>query len=139
MGVDEAPAAAAPRRRYLFVTGQLAKEALERTLRSAPGGFDWRLEALRIKVAALLTTDYLKATLPRPGEDAVYLPGLCQADLQDLERSFGVPFRKGPKDLREIPEFFGGRADAYRWHAAQMADRGARPAAPFPHRGPHRA
>src|SRR2546427_2902238 len=79
-GIEEGEGTArvvAGRRRLLFVTGQLAKEALERTLRGMAVGLDWRVEALRIKVAALLTTDYLKATLHSPDCDAVYLPGLC--------------------------------------------------------------
>lgn len=102
------------RRRLVFVTGQLAREGLERTLRGMTAAFEWRLEALRIKVAALLTTDYLKATLPSPACDAVYLPGLCQADTRALEERFGVPFLKGPKDLRDLPAHFGERPEDYR-------------------------
>ena len=101
-------------RRLLFVTGQLAKEALERTLCGLDAGFEWRVEALRIKVAALLTTDYLKATLSRPECDEVLLPGLCQADTGELQRLFGVPFGKGPKDLRDLPAHFGAPRDDYR-------------------------
>ncbi|HEU4402463.1 MAG TPA: DUF6513 domain-containing protein [Candidatus Polarisedimenticolia bacterium] len=99
---------------YLFVTGQLAKEGLERMLGAWRAGFSWRVEALRIKVAALMTTDYLKATLTPPRCDAVYLPGLSQADEQELQRRFGVEFRKGPKDLRDLPAFFGEKAESYR-------------------------
>ena len=120
-GLDACPGAAggeaarvAAGRRLLFVTGQLAKEALERTLGGMAGGLDWRVEALRIKVAALLTTDYLKATLRPPACDAVYLPGLCQADTQALGARFGVPFLKGPKDLRDLPAHFGERSEDYR-------------------------
>ncbi len=102
------------RPRYLFVTGQLAKNALERTLSGFKTDFDWQVEALRIKVAALLTTDYLKATLPRPECDAVYLPGMSQADTESLAGGFGVAFRKGPKDLRDLPAFFGQEGAAYR-------------------------
>ena len=111
LGTGQGTGAARPR--YLFVTGQLAKGALERTLGEMRAGFDWRVEALRIKVAALLTTDYLRATLPRPDCDAVYLPGLCQADVAALVSIFGVEFRKGPKDLRDLAAFFGGETEAY--------------------------
>ena len=101
--------------RYLFVTGQLARQALERTLQGFEAGFAWQIEALRIKVAALLTTDYLKSTLrPPTGCAAVYLPGLCQVDLEALRKAFGLPFRKGPGDLRDLPAFFGQEAEAYR-------------------------
>jgi dihydropteroate synthase-like protein len=106
-------AAEAARPRYLFVTGQLAQPGLEGTLNTMQPAFDWSIAALRIKVAALLTTDYLKATLT-PGDcDAVYLPGLSRADAPELSAHFGRPFRKGPKDLRDLPEFFGGAAEAY--------------------------
>ncbi len=110
---SDAPGSGERPPRYLFVTGQLAREALQRTLEDLEEGFEWRIEALRIKVAALLTTDYLKATLPRPSCDAVYLPGLCQADTAVLERAFGVPFRKGPKDLRDLPAVFGEETEGY--------------------------
>src|SRR5262249_6354657 len=46
--------------------------------------------------------------------DVVYLPGLCQADPSRLAATFGVPFEKGPKDLRDLPEFFGRGGAGYR-------------------------
>jgi dihydropteroate synthase len=97
------------------VTGQLAHEGLQRTLAGLETVLDARIEALRIKVAALMTTDYLRATLRNvpTGCEAVYLPGLCQADPDALGSRLGVPVRKGPKDLRDLPEFFGGPAAAY--------------------------
>ena len=104
----------AARKRCLFVTGQLAKEALQKTLTECGAGFDWTIQALRIKVAALMTTDYIESTLSLPPCDAVYLPGLSQANAEGLSRSFGVSFIKGPKDLRDLPAFFGGAAEGYR-------------------------
>jgi len=101
------------RARTLFVTGQLAKEALEGMLAGFEGGFDWRVEALRIKVAALMTTDYLKATLKPRDCDAIVLPGLCQANAETLSETFGTPVRKGPKDLRDLPEYFGQEGETY--------------------------
>jgi dihydropteroate synthase-like protein len=96
------------------VTGQLARGALERTLAGLEAPCAWRIEALRIKVAALLTTDYLRATLPPPAADEVVLPGLCQADTGELGRVFGVPFTKGPKDLRDLPAHLGRPRETYR-------------------------
>ncbi|HEX9428386.1 MAG TPA: DUF6513 domain-containing protein [Candidatus Polarisedimenticolia bacterium] len=100
--------------RYAFVTGQLASGGLTMTLGDLSERFAWSVETLRIKVAALMTTDYLKSTLKPPPCDAVYLPGLSQADTASLERTFGIPFRKGPADLRDLPAFFGEEAQAYR-------------------------
>jgi dihydropteroate synthase-like protein len=110
MGVDES---GGKNRRSVFVTGQLAREALKKTLAGC-GGADFTIEALRIKVAALMTTDYIESTLTLPPCDVVYLPGLCQANESALTSSFGVPFVKGPKDLRDLPAFFGQAAAEYR-------------------------
>src|SRR5206468_1644246 len=107
-------AAGDPKKRSVFVTGQLAKDALQRTLADCGDRFDWTIEALRIKVAALMTTDYIESTLTLPPCDVAYLPGLCQANTETLRRSFGVPFVKGPKDLRDLPAFFGQAAAEYR-------------------------
>jgi len=107
-GPTPVPAAA------LFVTGQLARPALERTLQAAPAALPCRIAALRIKVAALMTTDYIRRTLhPEEGTGVIYLPGLCQADTAALEEHFGRPVRKGPKDLRDLPEFLGGTGESY--------------------------
>ncbi len=103
-----------PRPRYAFVTGQLASAGLTATLGDLSERFSWSVETLRIKVASLMTTDYVKTTLKPPACDAVFLPGLSQADTAALERAFGVPFRKGPADLRDLPAFFGEPAEGYR-------------------------
>ena len=113
MGLDEKGAnAGGGRGRAAFVTGQLAKDAITKTLAGC-AGLEFTVEALRIKVAALMTTDYIEATLALPPCDVVYLPGLCQANESSLTASFGVPFVKGPKDLRDLPAFFGQAAAEY--------------------------
>jgi dihydropteroate synthase len=113
MGLGAGGKVGGPRRRSVFVTGQLAKAALEKTLAGCDG-VDFSVLALRIKVAALMTTDYIENTLTLPPCDVVYLPGLCQANESALAASFGVPFVKGPKDLRDLPAFFGQAAAEYR-------------------------
>ncbi|HKQ97026.1 MAG TPA: DUF6513 domain-containing protein [Candidatus Polarisedimenticolia bacterium] len=106
MAVETTPA--------LFVTGQLAKEGLERTLKAMRPAFPWSIAALRAKVAALLTTDIIKRNLaPDRSVGVIYLPGLCQADTGALAAHFDRPVRKGPKDLRDLPEFFGAPGEAY--------------------------
>ena len=98
----------------LFVTGQLAKESLTRTLETMRPAFSWSVAALKVKVAALLTTETLKRNLkPGPDDGVIYLPGLCQADAAALAAHFDRPVRKGPKDLRDLPEFFGGAGEGY--------------------------
>ena len=39
--------------------------------------------------------------------DRVILPGWVQGDLRELEEKFGKPFERGPKDLQDLPEYFG--------------------------------
>ena len=38
------------------------------------------------------------------------LPGLCQGELEPLTAAAGVPVERGPKDLRDLPEYFGQAA-----------------------------
>ena len=44
--------------------------------------------------------------------DRVLVPGLCGGELAALGQRFDVPFDKGPKDLKDLPEFFGAGARA---------------------------
>jgi dihydropteroate synthase-like protein len=102
--------AAAPR--ILFVTGKLAEPSLRRLLAElAPrAGFTAEVAVLPITVAALLTTDWVARHLALPAAvDRVMLPGLCRGDLEALPAPPGVAVERGPKDLRDLPEFFGAR------------------------------
>jgi dihydropteroate synthase len=102
-----------PRPHLLFVTGKLAEPALRRTLAElAPqAGFDYTVAVLPITVAALATTPWVARHLDVPAAiDRVLLPGLCAGDLQEVASHAGVPAERGPKDLRDLPEFFGAGA-----------------------------
>ncbi|HUR53267.1 MAG TPA: DUF6513 domain-containing protein, partial [Gemmataceae bacterium] len=96
--------------RILFVTGKLAEPALRRVLADlAPkAGFAPEVAVLNITVAALLTANWVARhlTVP-PGVDRVILPGLCRGDVAEVASSAGAPVELGPKDLRDLPEFFG--------------------------------
>lgn len=69
---------------------------------------------LGITVAALMTTPWIARHLEAvpAGTDLVLIPGLCEGDLAPLRDRLGVPVEKGPKDLRQIPEYFGRAARA---------------------------
>ena len=101
--------------RILFVTGKLAAPLLEDTLSGLPPSVDHEVAVLSINVAALMTTDWVARFLEvSPGIDRVMLPGHTQGELGVLEERFGVPAERGPKDLRQIPEYLGlasARAD----------------------------
>lgn len=101
------------RPRILFVTGKLAEPALRRQLGElAPAaGFEPEITVLPITVAALMTTDWVARHLPPPaGVDRVVLPGFCRGDVDEVVRAAGAPAERGPKDLRDLPEYFGGRS-----------------------------
>jgi dihydropteroate synthase-like protein len=99
-------------RRVQFVTGRLAEPALRRVLAEMAPDFAYDVTALGITVAALMTTPWIARgleTLPE-GTDLVLIPGLCEGDPRAIGDKFGVAVEKGPKDLREIPQYFGAAA-----------------------------
>jgi dihydropteroate synthase len=105
--------AAPPPRRVLFVTGKLAEPALRRVVEEMHPAFDTRVAVLKITVAALMTTPWIARFLEvPPGTDLVLIPGLCEGDTSVLSERFGVRVEKGPKDLRQIPRYFGQAAAA---------------------------
>ncbi|MSR30716.1 MAG: dihydropteroate synthase [Gemmataceae bacterium] len=97
------------RDRYLFVTGKLAEPALAGLLSEAQKDltFDWDIGLLPINVAALATTDWIATHLKVPSETTrILIPGLCRGSTDILESAFGKPVVKGPKDYRDIPDYF---------------------------------
>jgi dihydropteroate synthase len=104
--------------RVLFVTGKLAEPALRRTLAAMDAQFAVDVAVLKITVAALMTTPWIARFLQVPeGTDLILLPGLVEGDTAILAERFGVQVEKGPKDLREIPEYFGQAAQARNYGA----------------------
>jgi dihydropteroate synthase-like protein len=93
----------------LFLTGHLARPRLEAVLQGMNNAsFDWRVLDIGVKVAALMTEDIILRRLPKPVEaDKIMLPGRCRADIEHLSGTFGVPFLRGPDELRDIPTYFG--------------------------------
>jgi dihydropteroate synthase len=97
-----------PFRRVLFVTGTLAEPALRRVLDQMGPTFEARVAVLKITVAALMTTPWIARHLEvPPNTDLILIPGLCEGDTAVLQERYKVPVEKGPKDLREIPRYFG--------------------------------
>jgi dihydropteroate synthase len=107
-GPPDRPTTRPPYRRVLFVTGKLAEPALRRVLAEMQPPFEAEVAVLRITVAALMTTPWIARFLEVPsGTDLVLIPGLCEGDVAVLREKFGVAVEKGPKDLRQIPRYFG--------------------------------
>ena len=98
------------KRTYLFVTGRLAEVSLREVLEtvSAKAGFDYEIAVPGIQVAALMHVSLLRRRLTVPEHiERVIVPGWCQGDLAELTEHFGKPFQKGPRDLNDLPEYFG--------------------------------
>ncbi|HEU5303808.1 MAG TPA: DUF6513 domain-containing protein [Gemmatimonadales bacterium] len=119
MAIDEggreptAPSLVPSYRRVLFVTGKLAEPALRRVLQEMQPPFQPDVAVMKITVAALMTTPWIARFLEVPPDtDLVLIPGLCEGDTTVLTERFGVRVEKGPKDLREIPRYFGQAAAA---------------------------
>lgn len=99
-----------PPERILFVTGRLAEPSLRDVVTplSERIGFEFEIAVLGISVAALMHVDWVRRKLQIPeGASRVVLPGWCGGDLESLAGHFGVPFVRGPKNLFDLPEFFG--------------------------------
>ena len=100
----------------LFVTGRLAEPALRSLLAGMQPEFEYSVAVMKITVAALMTTAWIARFLDVPASvDLVMLPGLVEGDLAEVERRVlsatgaarPITVVRGPKDFREIPEFFG--------------------------------
>ena len=96
--------------RILFLTGKLAESSLSKTLETiSDPGFDYEIRVLGVSVAALMTTDLIARRLEAvEGFDRVVLPGRCRGELAPLAEKFQVPFERGPEELKDLPQFFGG-------------------------------
>src|SRR5579884_1507461 len=93
-----------------FITGRLAEHSLRKLLAElAPqAGFEATGEVLGITVAALMTCEWVARRLHVPrGTTRVILPGYCLGDPTMVATAAGVPVERGPKDLRELPQWFG--------------------------------
>jgi dihydropteroate synthase-like protein len=98
--------------RILFVTGRLAAEALAETLRTMNPAFEYDIAVMKISVAALMPLPWIARFLrPPAGCDLIMIPGLCEGDPSVIEQATGIKTVHGPKDLKDIPAYFGQPRD----------------------------
>jgi dihydropteroate synthase-like protein len=84
--------------------------------------FEADVAVMKITVAALMTTEWIARFLQVPPDtDLILIPGLCEGDPTVLTERFGVAAQKGPKDLRQIPRYFG-QAEAARDYGAYSVE-----------------
>lgn len=97
----------------LFLTGKLAEKSLHKVLAEVQANpktppFKYRVEQIGVSVAALMTPEMVARRLKDTGDaNKMILPGLCQGDLSQLHRQFGIPVERGPNDLKDLPQYFG--------------------------------
>ena len=104
----------------LFLTGHLARPALEKVLaaiggQGGPGGapFRWTVHDIGVQVAALMTTDMVQRRLATPGEATrIVLPGRVRGDVAALAAHYGIPVERGPDELKDLPAYFNQKARA---------------------------
>ena len=95
-------------RDYLFVTGKLAADALVPIIEKMGPDFEYEVAVLNISVAALMDTRWIARHLSDAhGCAQVMIPGYCPGDLSIIEDRIGVSVIRGPKDLKDLPVFFG--------------------------------
>jgi len=108
---------------YLFVTGRLAAQALQDTLEQITAhddasDFEYEMVVLNASVAALMDTHWIAEQLvPDAASNSsaafaskyeqIMISGWCQGDLALIEDRTGCPVVRGPKDLKDLPVFFG--------------------------------
>jgi dihydropteroate synthase-like protein len=92
-----------------FLTGHLAQPRLEKVLAGMKNpGFAWSVINVGVKVAALMTEAIIARRVPRPVDATrIVVPGRCRADLTRLSAEFGIPFERGPEELKDLPAYFG--------------------------------
>ncbi len=111
-----------------FVTGKLAEQGLRNILESLAQevGFEYTIQVMPITVAALMTPAWLASRLKIPPEtNKLILPGYCDGDLEPLKEVTQLPIEVGPKDLRQLPGFFGQKqlkADFGEWDIEIIAE-----------------
>lgn len=99
--------------KLLFLTGKLAEKSLHQVLKEVQSNpntpaFKYRVEQIGVSVAALMTPEMVARRLKTTGDaNKMILPGLCQGDLSQLHRQFGIPAERGPNDLKDLPQYFG--------------------------------
>lgn len=95
----------------LFLTGKLAEKQLKQILAKMQPEFSYAVHQIGVKVAALMTAEMIARRLKDSfNADRVILPGRCRGDINVLSEKFGIPFERGPEELKDLPQYFGKTA-----------------------------
>jgi len=98
--------------KILFLTGKLAIKQLQQILEKMQPEFSYEIHQLGLKVAALMTAGMIERRLQGMvfNVDRILVPGRCQGNLEELSKKLGLPVERGPKELKDLPQFFGKQA-----------------------------
>ena len=102
--------AEAPLEKILFITGRLAEQSLRQVVTELgeTAHFEPAVATAGVSVAALMNTRLLERRIVIPaGTQRAIVPGWCNGDLDALASIWGIPVERGPKDLLDLPEYFG--------------------------------
>lgn len=97
-----------------FVTGRLAESAVRYAVKQASQqfAFNYSVDVLPITVAALMTTKWLVRHLVIPAHATrVILPGYLSEDLPEIRERLDERVECGPRDIRDLSMFFGGKRE----------------------------
>ncbi|NLD38636.1 MAG: dihydropteroate synthase [Desulfatiglans sp.] len=95
-------------KKYLFITGRLAAKALEKCLGKLNLDFQYDIFVLNCTVAAFMNTEWIATHLDCGLKyEMIIIPGLSEGELSLIENKTGIPAQRGPKDLKDLPLFFG--------------------------------
>lgn len=95
---------------YHFVTGRLAEPSVRATVAELAKQlqFEYSISVLPITVAALMNASWLLRHLVTPEQATqLILPGYLDRELAIIQSQMNIPVRCGPKNIRELPQFFG--------------------------------
>ncbi len=93
-----------------FVTGKIAARMVQKTVEAIASemGFAYTVDVLPITVAALMTPKWLERHLRvQPDTTLVMVPGHLEQSIAQLEAFLSVPVLAGPREIRDLPSFFG--------------------------------
>lgn len=96
-----------------FVTGRLAEHAVRYQVDQVAEmiAADVSISVLPITVAALMTPKWLMRHLDVPSTATrVILPGHLTNDVDAIRENYNVPIDCGPRDIRDLPKFFGRKS-----------------------------
>ncbi|MBX3422687.1 MAG: dihydropteroate synthase [Pirellulaceae bacterium] len=102
-----------PNQHYQFITGRIAESAVRSIVAelAAKFGFNYSIQVLPITVAALMTGRWLLRHLQLdPAATTLVLPGYLVTDLSSIQAAVAIPVQCGPKNIVDLPLFFGANA-----------------------------